>query len=145
MDAVAVGNNGVRVLAVVRHSLSRSSKTSGWQRVVYCVGECDKLTLGKVDLTIAFGVFFTECKTPVPQPLSILSRVTSPHGAGVTVVTTLVDGTCFGDDVGLHAVAETGRHEHLDCLDRHLDDVTVRQGLSSYNRVGVGVKDVHTK
>ena len=145
MDAVTVSNNWVSVLTVVRHSLSRSSEAGSRQVVVYRVSKGGELTLSEVDLTVTLGVLFAQSPAPGVEPLGVLGRVTSPHGAGVTVVTTLVDGTLGGDNVGLNVVANTSRNQHLHSFDRHLDDVTVGQGLSSYNRVGVGVKDVHTK
>ena len=127
LNAVAVSNHRVRMLAVVRHCLSRGGETVEREVEVDGVSKGSELTLGKVNFAVTLGVLFTQCPTPFPQPHSIITGVTCPDGAGVAVVTTLVDGACLGDNIGLNVVADAGRHKHLNCLDRHLDDVTVRQ------------------
>ena len=44
-----------------------------------------------MDLTIAFGILFTQSPAPVPQPKGVLLAVTSPHSAGVFVIATFMD------------------------------------------------------
>jgi len=43
----------------------------------------------------------------------------------MVMVATLVDSALRRDDIGLDAVTQAGRDEHLDGLDGHLDDVLV--------------------
>ena len=106
------------------------------------VSESNQLTLGKVNLAVALGILLTESETPVPQPLGILGTIARPDGAGVLVVTALVD-EYLGNDVGLYTIAQTREHQHLNCLDGHLDDMAVGQRLCCLYGVCVGVEDVH--
>ena len=127
LDAIAVCDDRVSILTLVRHCLSRSSEPGSRQFVVYSVSEGDQLTLSEVNLTIALCILLTERHTPVPQPLGILGTIARPDGTGVLVVTTLVDSTLLGHDVGLYTVTHACGYKHLHRLNRHLDDVAVGQ------------------
>ena len=61
---------------------------------------------------------------PGPLALTKVSVLVSAHAA-------LVDGALVSQDVGLNAMAETGRYEHLHCLNRHLHNVLIEQRLSN--------------
>ena len=64
--ALTVGCYGVRVLALIWHSLSGLREAVERQTEVNGVSELSQLTLSKVDLTIALGVLLTQ--SPYPGP-----------------------------------------------------------------------------
>ena len=141
-NTVAIGLNWVVSLALVRHSECRGSETIIGQVMVDRVSERSKLALSKVNFAVAFGILFAQSPAPVPQPKGVLLAVTSPHSAGVAVITALVNCAFLGDNVRLNIVADTGRHQHLNGLDRHFHNMTIWQRLGSLDRIGVSVEDV---
>ena len=141
LDAVAVGNHRIGILTLIRHCLSRSSEPSAGE-FDHRVGKGIQLTLSEMNLTIALGVLIAQRLTPHPQPSSVLVGVTCPDSTGVTMVTALVDSTLLGDDIGLNVITQTRRHQHLHCLHRHLDDVTIGQLAGSGVGIWICVEDV---